>query len=344
MRINQTVDEFNLDSYRNRDDWETIQLLDGTVYEKVSWYTEDGKYQEYIHKSYDNNYDETLPLLLSGVKNPSSEDRMKSRKKKKYFLPKKLSKLRVRPLSFWVKGESNLTEILSVYSQVSAKVNIGKTTAYKLLAFLVYLNVEKKMTIFDLPLGSDLYDSFSRRAKSHAYEGYWGNLNKLLQMQSSLIAAQGHLEFDYSDREKNGNLLPIGRKYYEDLTISLTACPVTHTARKRGYNDKGSRKDPSKTKEVMDNHSTTDYSRDDSFLTPKKALYHFMLGPTNPVKKEYRPQSVVDYQKRMNRIARQQRRKELERIRSLNGEVKVYVDEAILAKKKENSTEITKKS
>jgi hypothetical protein len=46
----------------------------------------------------------------------------------------------------------------------------------------------------------------------------------------------------------------------------------------------------------------------------------------------------------MNRLARQQRRKELERIRSLNGEVKAWVDEAILARNKEKSKDNTKKS
>lgn len=341
MRINQTVDEFDLESYRNRDDWETIQLLDGTVYERISWYTPEGVYQETIHQSYDNDYDETLPLLLSGVKNPNAEDRQRPRQKKKFFLPKQLSNLRVRPLSFWVKGESNLTEILSVYSQVSARVNIGKTSAYNLLAFLVYLNVEKEITVFQLPLGMEIFETMSRRAKVHAYEGYWGNLNKLLQMQSNLIAAQGHLKFDYHVREIKGNLLPTGRQYYEKLTISLTAYPVNTPARKRGYNDKGSRKDPSKTKEVVDNFSYSISTRDDSFLTPKQAIYHFLLGPTNPVKKEYKPQLVVDHQKRMNRLIRQQRREELKRIRSLTGEVKTYVDEAILARKKENSKETT---
>jgi hypothetical protein len=344
MRINKTVDDFDLEPYRNRDDWETIQLLDGTVYEKISWISPEGEYQEYIHKTYDNNYDETLPLLLSGVKNPSAEDRVKSRKKKKYFLPKKLSKLRVRPLTFWVQGESNLTEILSVYSQVSAKVNIGKVKAYKLLAFLVYLNKVEGKTIFQLPLGAELYEIFERRAKSHAFEGYWGNLNKLLQMQSSLLACQGHIKFDYSDREIDGNLIRTGKDYYENLTISLTACPVNTPARKRGYNDKGSRKDPSKTKEVVDNFSSSETTRESSFLSPKQALYHFLLGPTNPATKEYKPQSVVDYQKRMNRLARQQRRKELERIRSLNGEIKTWVDEAILARNKEKSKDNTKKS
>lgn len=335
MRINQTVDEFDLELYRTRDDWETIQLLDGTVYERISWTDSEGDYQEYIHKSYDNDYDETYPLLLSGVKNPNAEDRQRGRKKKKYFLPKKLSKLRVRPLSFWVKGESNLTEILSVYSQVSAKANIGKVSAYKLLSFLVYLNVEQKKTLLELPLGIDLYETMCKRARAHAYEGYWGNLNKLLQMQSSLLAAQGHIKFDYSGREVKGNLLPNGREYYDNLTISLTACPVNSPARKRGYNDKGSRKDPSKTKEVVDNHSTKETTRDDSYLSPRQALYQFLLGPSNPVTKEYRPQTVVDHQKKMNRLLRKQRREELKRIQSLTGPVKTYVDEAILARNKE---------
>jgi hypothetical protein len=289
---------------------EDFSTLDGFVYDCNT-----GSF------SYDNDFDQTFPSILEGVRNPSQEERTKSRPPKQYFMPSQLRNLRKASIQDWDLSEINLTEVLSRYPQISARVGgLGKRKAYEFKALLTFLAFEYK-PLLSTTLGSDIFETIKKRCLSNAFEGDWKFLSKLLTLVHSCDMSSYLIKEKHSQREINGNLIPIGRKFFNDLFIELTAYPVTPAARKRGYKDKGSRKDPHEVHDLSTSTSKISSTRDIEPLTGKQGLVAFLYGVSAPAKIIVESTMEINYRKRMNRQLNHFRRQLAKRIKQLSGPV-----------------------
>lgn len=322
MRINQTFEDFDYPAFAKSyskkhgidfsETEENLILLDGTILDSSGHYL-----------TYDNDFDQTLPNLLQGVKNPDAEERRKGSQGKTKFFPRKLRRFRRKSIKFWIDDENHLSEILSAYPHLSFDLKMGKRSATELLNLVIYFNwyygnLHKKI------VGRIIFDLCEKRCRANCYQGDWGKLAKILQLQNSTTALYYHVKENFSKRSLYGNIFPTGSKLLEEELCLLTMYPIKRTQRKRGYSDKGSRRDPSKTKNEIDNIGKVEVTRDTLFLNEKEAILHFLYGVTNPAREEVIGQTEIEYRKRMAKEERIRRKKELERIKRLTGPVKVY--------------------
>jgi hypothetical protein len=293
---------------------ESFSTLDGYVYDDLT-----GSF------SYDNDFDETLPILLNGIKNPNQEERKNSHQKT-FYLPKKLQSKKFKNIQFWNQGENHLSEILSLYPQVSASIKgIGKRKANDLFSFLVFL-VFRKISILELPLGEDIRETLTKRCKGNNYQGDWSKLSKLLQIENNSYFAKLWIQENFNEREIKGNFLPKGENLFNSLNVSLSAYPVQSKVRKRGYKDKGSRKDPSKIHELSINSNLKIIeTRKLEPLTGKEAFVNYLYGITNPaIIVTGEAPSEIEYRKKINKQRNQVQRQELKRIKLLTSKVISY--------------------
>lgn len=121
-----------------------------------------------------------------------------------------------------------------------------------------------------------------------------------------------------------GNFFPAGERIFNSLIIELTAFPVNRPKRKRGYSDKGSRKNPHEIHDCSISRSTVEFTREVEPLSVKQSLVEFLYGATAPAKIVRESQEEIDYRKKINRQINQLRRIEEKRIKSLTGKVVVY--------------------
>jgi hypothetical protein len=289
---------------------ENFSTLDGFVFDY-----DQGRF------SYDNDFDETLPPILIGTKNPNQEER-KKQFTRKFRFPRKLIPLRSKNIKFWKEEKSLLSEILSAYPHLSARIcGMGTRKANELLSLLVFLN-QSGQCLQDLPLGEDLFEIIRKRCVANNYQGDWRLLSKLLQIENHIQVSDYWIKENFNQREISGNLVPKGKKLLESLVIRLTLFPVNKPKRKRGYSDKGSRKDPSKIHELSISNQEVKETRTLETLKGKNLLLNFLYGVSNPVKYiENETQSEIDYRKRINQDLNRIRRQEKKRIQSLTGEV-----------------------
>lgn len=309
-RINKTIVEY-LENQNSYDSSEQLLTLDGYVI-------------DHGNISYDNDFDQTLPNLLQGVKNPNEADRKNQRPKQFPRFPRKLLHLQTKNIKFWVERQTNLSEIMSSYPHLSAVLQIGRRSANELLALVLCVNIELKIPIQCLPLGDDLFNKIERRCRSNSYEGNWSKLAKLLQTQRSFIANKLFIEESFTSRSLYGNLLPMGRRVLETITLRLTIFPVKRTKRKRGYADKHSKKFAHETHDLSISSASVECTRETLELSSHEALVHYLYGYTNPVKEVKEDQAEIDYRKRINQQLNDQKRKEARRAKGLSSPVKVY--------------------
>lgn len=319
MKVNQTFDEFNYPEFSEKyfqktgnilsETEDTIELIDGSILSSSGHYL-----------TYDNNLDETLPNLLIGIRNPDAEERRKGTVRRKYF-PRKLNRFRKKSIKFWVEDENHLSEILSAYPHLSFGIKLGKRSGTELLSLVLFFNWKVKNNLHRSILGREIFEIAEKRCKANAYQGDWSTLAKILQLQNSPRALLGFIRENFSKRSLYGNFLPNGEKIYNEAICFLSLYPVKTPQRKRGYSDKGSRRDPSKTKNLPDQFGTETVTRDDLFLTEQEANLHFLYGMTNPTKWKTVGSTEREYLRRQAKQAREERKKEQRRIKKLTGPV-----------------------
>lgn len=310
-RRNITIDEIN---YSDMPFSSSFVTLDGYVYDA-----------ETNSFSYDNDYDSTVPAIVYGVKNPSAEDRQKSTNGRKFFLPRQLKPIRVKPIQFWEKGSRTLSELESVYPQISIRLKgIGSRKANEFLNLLVYLHLERNQTLKDIPLGEQLRETMEKRARAHQYQGKWKLLSKLLQVEYTKAAFAFVLHEYVSERSIRGNMIPNGATFYSSLKVVLDCKPVTNPKRKRGYADKHSRRLEHEIHELIERtREEVIWTRENLIPeTPKKRMVSFLYGNSNPARIVVNEdEEVTAYRKRINRQIKELKQQEKQRIKEMTGPV-----------------------
>lgn len=303
-----TVDGYIVEEHRNRFESRSGELV--LIQESIS----------YSH-SYDNDFDNLVPSILLGVKNPNSEERRNQSPKRKYRFPRSLLKYRDKNIQFWESRQTNLAEMMSAYPQLSFGTKIGKRKANELLSLFIYIYWKKRPQ--EVSFLEDILDSMERRCRANNYQGDWSLLSKVLQLRSSKIALLGFIRENFHKRMLYGNLLPKGEKIYKELTVVISLYPVNAPQRKRGYSDKGSTKFAHETHDLSISSSTVEMTRSNLTLSPDEALLHHLYGVTNPCRKGIEPASERLYRKKMNQQHNQKRRAEIKRMKSLSSPVKI---------------------
>lgn len=274
------------------------------------------------HYSYDNDYDQTLPSILTGVKNPSSVERMNNIRLRRSF-PRSLLSIRKRKWTEWYQGNNYLSEILSKYPQLSAGLIVGKKTSHELVSILLTLNW-KYNPQKDFPLYEDFLYICENRCRANNYQGKWKLLSKLLQVVSSKVALLGYIRENIHKRELYGNYIPLGQRLIESLEIVVSLYPVNPAQRKRGYKDKGSQKALHEIHDLSISSSTRRLTRTNLLNSPNESIVQFLYGVSNPVWIGDESESESEYRKTINRQSNQLRKREKEYIKSHTSKVKTY--------------------
>lgn len=335
MKVNTTLDELDISLFQDEDSNFPLITLDGFTIEKhYKGGSNKGEISPefFFQTSYDNDYDQGLSNILEGVKNPNQADRASGRGPKKVFFPKKLLNFRKKPITFWIESEKNLSEILSLYPALSARIVLGKLKAKRCVDLIIYLLWKRGLRLSDVPLGNTLFETLERRCFAHNYEGDWALVSHLLQVNCNKVASYLYIKERFPKDELIGNILPNGEKLFNQLIIELSAFPVNRPNRKRGHNDKGSKKSSSTIREAVDNFTKIHSTRDELSLSEHQAVVHYLYGLTNPRKIIEEPDGVKEYRRKLNRQQRQKNLKEKERVKALTGEIKVWVDKSIIIK------------
>lgn len=282
--------------------------------------------------SYDNDHDETLPTILTGVKNPNSKERMKNIRHRRSF-PKSLLPKRKLKWTEWYQGNNNLSEILSKYPHLSAGIVIGQKSAYDILCLIIELNWE--YLPHNLPFYEDLLHVAQRRCRANNYQGKWNLLSKILQVVSNKTALLGFIRENFHSRELYGNIIPHGRRQLETIYVHISLFPVNYPQRQRGYKDKGSQKALHEIHDLSVSCSTKRLTRENLLTTSKQSVVNFLYGSSTPVWIGGESESESNYRKIINRQNNQQRKQERDRIKSLSSPVRTYtLSEAERAKYK----------
>lgn len=274
--------------------------------------------------SYDNDLDQTVPAIHQGVKNPDAEVRQKGSSGRKYYLPRQLKSVRLKPIQFWIEGTATLSEIESAYPQISSRIKgLGNRSAQDLLSLLVYLHVRFRRPIEVLPKGLDLVEICERRARAHQYSGKWKKVSKLLQYSEHPALFEEVLKEQSSYREINGNLIPRGKVIYESLKVELVCNPVKNPKRKRGYADNHSRRADHEIHELAESRMEVSWTRDSS--KTRNPLVSFLYGSSNPARVvDNESETEKTYRRKINRQIKELKRKERQRQRELSSEVISY--------------------
>jgi hypothetical protein len=273
--------------------------------------------------TYDNDFDQSLPSLLIGVKNPNQEEKGKQLPKKQFYLPRSLYKYRKNNIQFWESKQEFLTEIQSRYPQISIKVkNIGNRKGYEFLCLIYYL-LKSNRSLFRIPGGEELYETIRKRAKSNSFEGEWKQVSKALQLTRGPKLLNYWFEENYSPRALKGNMLPMGEKFFNQINLIITCYPVKHKMFKRGHRDNGSGKscqDPNK--DIISNTIITQTKELEAY-SGKELITNFLYKVTAPLIEIEETKLEKEYRKRINKQVNTKRKTELKRIKSLTGVVKI---------------------
>lgn len=311
-KISKLKEELNTRDFGNGD--EDFYTIDGFVYN-----SKEGTL------SYDNDFDETLPNLLKGVKNPNEADRRNSRPRKKFYFPRQAKKYQIQNIQFWIKRKEILSEVLSRWPQLSIRIRgLGRSTAKDLVALFVYLN-SQNIKLLELPGGEEISEIIIHKCKVHLLEGEWRYLASLLQLANAPMLLNERIEERLSSRSINGNYIPRGKQIFEQLLkIELTCFPVNYSNRKRGHRDSHSGNSVQITKnEYAEKIGTLETTRDLKILSGKDLVLQYLYGYSAPVIEIKLNSLESEYRKRLNRQRKEKQKRERKRSKSLTSEVRI---------------------
>lgn len=275
--------------------------------------------------SYDNDFDSTLPSILTRVKNPDESERRKSAPRKKFFFPRQALKYQVQNIQFWEERKENLSEVLSRWPQLSLRIKgLGRSTAKDLVCLFVYLNHQGKK-LLEVPGGEEISEIIISKCKQHLLEGEWRYLASLLQLANAPKLLDERIHQRLTKRDIFGNLLPRGKKIYEQqIQLELTCYPVHYSKRKRGHRDSHSGNSAHLTKtEYREPIGKLEITRELKILRGKDLILQYLYGYSAPVMEPILTDLEKEYRKRINKQKKQKRKLEEKRSKILNSEVKI---------------------
>lgn len=194
--------------------------------------------------SYNSNFDRILPNEVYGTRDPSSEERREgNRRVRRFYLPRQVKPLQRRNLEFWSKNDKSLAELQSKYPHLRVRIVWDRLTVTVALGLILKYYTKDFKRLYDSLVGFEILEKLEAESRKHNFQGRWALVGRLIQLSAYPILVQETLEEIYPSKRSRSSLIILAEDFLDKSYIYLNDRAPTSKQRKRGYSDKGSRKE-----------------------------------------------------------------------------------------------------